>query len=238
MRFLRLLLLSFCLINGAVAQQRVNPNGPTFSATGYVKDVKTGKPIQGVNIVVLNVSKGYVTAKDGFYTVQLPPGNYILRFSHVGYRSKQDTISLQKTLFREITMEDDSKDLEEVVVTSEAPDRNVRKIEIGVSQLTIKSIRRIPPLMGEVDIVRSLLLLPGVTTVGEGAPGYNVRGGSADQNLILFDDAPVFNSSHLMGFFSVFNPDVVSNVTLNRGGRCGCVWRSSVIGAGCENQRA
>ena len=183
-----------------------------------MKDAKTGKPIQGVNIVVLDVSKGYVTAKDGFYVVQLPPGNYILRFSHVGYRSRQDTISLQKTLFREITMEDDSKDLEEVVVTSETPDRNVRKIEMGVSQLSIRSIRRIPPLMGEVDIIRSLLLLPGVTTVGEGAPGFNVRGGSTDQNLILFDEAPVFNASHLLGFFSVFNPDVVRDVTLNRGG--------------------
>ena len=218
MRLYGVLLLLLCLLNGVIAQQRTNPIGPTFSATGYVKDAKTGKPIQGANIVVLDVSKGYVTAKDGFYIVQLPPGNYILRFSHVGYRSRQDTISLQKTLFREITMEDDAKDLEEVVVTSEAPDRNVRKIEIGVSQLSIRSIRRIPPLMGEVDIIRSLLLLPGVTTVGEGAPGFNVRGGSTDQNLILFDEAPVFNSSHLLGFFSVFNPDVVRDVTLNRGG--------------------
>lgn len=220
MRFIPLLLLTLLLLNRAAAQQKNNPvvAPVTFSATGYVRDAKTGKPIQGVNIVVLNVSKGYVTAKDGFYVVQLPPGNYVLRFSHVGYRSRQDTISLQKTLFREVTMEDDAKDLEEVVVTSETPDRNVRKVEIGVSQLTIRSIRRIPPLMGEVDIVRSLLLLPGVTTVGEGAPGFNVRGGSADQNLILFDDAPVFNSSHLMGFFSVFNPDVVRDVTLNRGG--------------------
>ncbi|WP_018622305.1 TonB-dependent receptor [Spirosoma luteum] len=218
MRLYGVLLLSFCLLNVVIAQQKINPAGPTYSATGYVKDAKTGKPIQGVNIVVLDVSKGYITAKDGFYVVQLPPGNYILRFSHVGYRSRQDTVSLQKTLFREIMMEDDSKDLEEVVVTSEAPDRNVRKIEIGVSQLSIRSIRRIPPLMGEVDIIRSLLLLPGVTTVGEGAPGFNVRGGSTDQNLILFDEAPVFNASHLLGFFSVFNPDVVRDVTLNRGG--------------------
>lgn len=219
MRFICLLVVSFFLLNEGIAQKST-PIEPkrTFSATGYVRDAKTGKPIQGANIVVLDVSKGYVTAKDGFYIVQLPPGNYILRFSHIGYRPRQDTISLEKTLFREITMEDDAKDLEEVVVTSEMPDRNVRKIEIGVSQLTIRSIRRIPPLMGEVDIVRSLLLLPGVTTVGEGAPGFNVRGGSADQNLILFDDAPVFNSSHLMGFFSVFNPDVVRDVTLNRGG--------------------
>ncbi len=220
MRFLGLLLLSFCLLTGGMAQQKPNANAqaPTFSATGYVRDAKTGKPIQSVNIVVLSVSKGYVTAKDGFYIVQLPPGTYILRFSHVGYRPRQDTITLQKTLFREITMEDDSKDLEEVVVTSETPDRNVRKVEMGVSQLTIRSIRRIPPLLGEVDVIRSLLLLPGVTTVGDGAPGFNVRGGSADQNLILFDEAPVFNSSHLMGFFSVFNPDVVRDVTLNRGG--------------------
>ena len=220
MRLLYILLFSFGLLNKVNAQSKVGSQAPstTFSATGYVRDAKTGKPIQGANIVVLDVSKGYVTAKDGFYIIQLPPGKYILRFSHVGYRPRQDTITLQKTLFREITMEDDAKDLEEVVVTSETPDRNVRKVEIGVSQLTIRSIRRIPPLMGEVDIVRSLLLLPGVTTVGEGAPGFNVRGGSADQNLILFDDAPVFNSSHLMGFFSVFNPDVVRDVTLNRGG--------------------
>jgi hypothetical protein len=219
---MRLALFLFLFFGFSKVQAQQRPSSPesksTFSATGYVKDAKTGKPIQGVNIVVLNVSKGYVTAKDGFYVVQLPPGNYILRFSHVGYRTKQDTISLQKTLFREVTMEDDSKDLEEVTVTSESPDRNVKKIEIGVSQLTIRSIRRIPPLLGEVDVIRSLLLLPGVTTVGEGAPGFNVRGGSTDQNLILFDDAPVFNSSHLMGFFSVFNPDVVRDVTLNRGG--------------------
>ena len=218
MRFIILLYFTICLLNGAVAQIKIKPGGTTYSATGYVRDVKTGKPIQGVNIVVLDVSKGYVTAKDGYYTVQLPPGKYILRFTHVGYRAVQDTISLQGMLFREVTMSDDAKDLEEVVVTSETPDRNVRKVEIGVSQLTIRSIRRIPPLMGEVDVVRSLLLLPGVTTVGEGAPGFNVRGGSADQNLILFDEAPVFNSSHLMGFFSVFNPDVVRDVTLNRGG--------------------
>lgn len=205
------------LLAGAMAQSPKSTK-PVFSATGYVRDVKTGKPIQGVNIVVLNVSKGYITAKDGFYVVTLPADRYILRFTHVGYRAVQDTVVVDKTLFREIRMEDDAKDLEEVIVTSETPDRNVRKVELGVSQLTIRSIRRIPPLLGEIDVVRSLLLLPGVTTVGEGAPGFNVRGGGTDQNLLLIDDAPVFNSSHLMGFFSVFNPDVVRDVTLNRGG--------------------
>ena len=215
---MRLLYLLFAVLFSASAMFAQQPKPTLYPATGYVRDAATGKPIQGANIVVMDVSKGYVTAKDGYYTVSLPAGRYVLKFTHVGYRPKLDTISLQRILFREIAMEDDTKDLEEVIVTSETPDRNVRKVEIGVSQLSIRSIRRIPPLLGEVDVVRSLLLLPGVTTVGEGAPGFNVRGGSADQNLVLFDDAPIFNSSHLLGFFSVFNPDVVRDVTLNRGG--------------------
>ena len=217
MRVELLLFLAVFLCSSVVAQQP-KTTAPAHSVTGFVRDVKTGKPIPGVNIVVLNYSKGYVTAKDGFFVISLPVGSYVLKFTHIGYRPALDTISLQKVLYREIQMQDDAKDLEEVVVTSEAPDRNVRKVEIGVSQLSIRSIRRIPPLLGEIDVIRSLLLLPGVTTVGEGAPGFNVRGGSADQNLILFDDAPIFNSSHLMGFFSVFNPDVVRDLTLNRGG--------------------
>jgi len=215
MRLLYLLFIVLTPVSATFAQQ---PKPTLYPATGYVRDAATGKPIQGANIVVMDVSKGYVTAKDGYYTVSLPAGRYVLKCTRVGYRPKLDTISLQRILFREIAMEDDTKDLEEVIVTSETPDRNVRKVEIGVSQLSIRSIRRIPPLLGEVDVVRSLLLLPGVTTVGEGAPGFNVRGGSADQNLVLFDDAPIFNSSHLLGFFSVFNPDVVRDVTLNRGG--------------------
>ena len=209
------LLTSYCRLAQA---QTPRPGTPVFSVTGYVRDVRTKQPIQGTNIVVLDVSKGYVTAKDGFFVVNLPAGHYVFKFTHVGYRPTLDTVQVQGTVFREVTMADDAKDLDEVTVTSETPDRNVRKVELGVSQLTIRSIRRIPPLLGEVDIIRSLLLLPGVTTVGEGAPGFNVRGGSADQNLVLLDDAPVFNTSHLMGFFSAFNPDIVRDVTLNRGG--------------------
>lgn len=218
MRFFLLLLFTGFLAKAVAQPARSKASVPAFSVTGYVRDAKNGQPIQGVNIVVLNVSKGYVTAKDGFFVIALPAGNYVLKFTHVGFRPTLDTISLQQLLFREIRMQDDAKDLEEVVVTSEAPDRNIRKVEMGVSQLSIRSIRRIPPLLGEVDIVRSLLLLPGVTTVGEGAPGFNVRGGSTDQNLVLLDDTPIFNSSHLMGFFSSFNPDVVRDVTLSRGG--------------------
>ncbi|GAB3336056.1 TonB-dependent receptor [Larkinella ripae] len=200
----------------AVAQPKTDPSH--HSLTGYVRNAVTQQPIQGVSVFITENRRGVNTSRDGFFVIPLPPGTYNVKFSHLGFRSQTRTITLDKTILTEILLEDDSKDLEEVTVTTESPDRNVKKVELGVTQMTIKTIKRIPAFMGEADVVRSLLLLPGVTTVGEGAPGINVRGGSTDQNLVLMDDAPVFNSSHLMGFFSVFNPDIVRDVTLNRGG--------------------
>lgn len=217
MRFLcSTLVCSWFSILFAVAQPKSDPSH--FSLTGYVRDAATKKPIQGVTVFITDNRRGVNTSRDGFFVIPLSPGTYNVKFSHLGFRPQTHTITLSKTTLTEILLEDDSKDLEEVTVTTESPDRNVRKVELGVTQMTIKTIKRIPAFMGEADVVRSLLLLPGVTTVGEGAPGINVRGGSTDQNLVLMDDAPVFNSSHLMGFFSVFNPDIVRDVTLNRGG--------------------
>ncbi|MGA0555055.1 TonB-dependent receptor [Larkinella sp. VNQ87] len=214
--FYSLVVWSWFIIAHALAQPKPAPN--TVSLTGYVRDAKSKQPISGVTVFITENRRGVNTSRDGFFVIALPAGTYNVKFSHLGFRPQTHLITLDKTILREILLEDDSKDLEEVTVTTEAPDRNVRKVELGVTQLPIKTIKRVPALMGEVDVVRSLLLLPGVTTVGEGSPGINVRGGSTDQNLVLMDDAPIFNSSHLMGFFSVFNPDVVRDVTLNRGG--------------------
>jgi len=216
MRLLYTLILCNVLLPGIVRAQQKPVR--TFSLTGYVREAGTGKPIQGANIFVLENRRGVTTGKDGFFAISLPAGTYNIKVSHVGYRYQTHSLLLNATLLKEFILEDDSKDLEEVVVTTETPDRNVRKVELGVSQLSIRSIKRIPAFMGEPDVLRSLLLLPGVSTVGEGAPGINVRGGSTDQNLILMDEAPILNPSHLLGFFSVFNPDVVRDVTLNRGG--------------------
>ncbi|MBC8154799.1 MAG: TonB-dependent receptor, partial [Bacteroidetes bacterium] len=197
------------------------PSAPktVYAFTGYVRDAKTNQPIAGTNVFVQEIRQGVTTGKDGFFVLSLPTGRHSIRFSHVGWIPVTQTITLtNENLLLNLTLTEDTKYLEEVIVTSEAPDRNVRKVELGVSTLSIKSIKRIPAFMGEVDVVRSLLLLPGVTTVGEGATGINVRGGSIDQNLMLLDDAPIFNSGHLFGFFSVFNPDVVREATLYRGG--------------------
>ena len=189
-----------------------------YSLSGYVRQAGTTTPIVGATIFIQSTRAGTVTGKDGFFSLPLKAGTYPIRISHIGFVSQEISVEVNKLTLVTIELVSDTQYLEEVVVQTEAPDRNVRKVELGVTQLSIKNIRRIPAFMGEVDVVRSLLLLPGVTSVGEGATGINVRGGSIDQNLVLMDDAPLFNTSHLLGFFSVFNPDIVRDLTLHRGG--------------------
>ncbi|RRB00727.1 TonB-dependent receptor [Larkinella rosea] len=186
--------------------------------SGYVRETGTNKPISGASVFITETRRGATTDRDGFYTLTVSGGTYTLLISHLGYlRIEQKvTVPPDRTL-NNISLSPDTQLLDEVTVKTESQDRNVKKVEMGVTQLPIQSIIKMPALMGEVDVVRSLLLLPGVTTVGEGATGINVRGGSVDQNLVLLDDAPIYNSSHLMGFFSVFNPDAVRDVTLQKG---------------------
>ena len=189
-----------------------------YNIAGYIKEAGTNKPLSGATIFIQETRRGVTTDKEGYYLLSVPGGTYNILFSSVGYLKQVKKISVPPSLFENnILLEPDTKLLDEVTVRTEAVDRNVKKIEMGVNQLPIRNIKRMPALMGEVDIVRSLLLLPGVSTVGEGATGINVRGGSIDQNLVLLDDAPIYNSSHLMGFFSVFNPDAVRDVTLQKG---------------------
>ncbi|MBO0931591.1 TonB-dependent receptor [Fibrella aquatilis] len=202
----------------AVGQLQAQSKKIVQSLTGYIRHATTKEPIVGATIFIQSSRIGTTTGKDGFFVIPLEEGSYPIRISHVGYLSQTMTVNVNKLTLINVELVEDTQYLEEVVVQTEAPDKNVRKVELGVTQLSIKNIRRIPAFMGEVDVVRSLLLLPGVTSVGEGATGINVRGGSIDQNLVLLDDAPLFNTSHLLGFFSVFNPDVVRDVTLHRGG--------------------
>lgn len=205
------LLLLFLAHNSVRAQT-------THALAGYVREAKTNAPLSGVTVFVQEVRKGVTTDRDGYYILSLPAGKYNVLFTSVGYLRQVQAITLPPSqLGNMVALEVDTKLLDEVTVKTESADRNVKKVEMGVNQLSIRNIKRMPAFMGEVDIVKSLLLLPGVTTVGEGATGINVRGGSVDQNLVMLDDAPIYNSSHLMGFFSVFNPDAVRDVTLQKG---------------------
>lgn len=190
-----------------------------LTVSGYIKDASDGEGLIGVSVYNKEASTGAVTNNYGFYSITLPKGTYTFVVSYVGYQRITRTVDLTTQNVRlDIELSEEGRNLQELVVSTRRDDDNVANIEMSVNKVDIKTIQRIPALLGEVDVVRSIQLLPGVSTVGEGATGFNVRGGSIDQNLVLLDEAPVYNSSHLFGFFSVFNPDAVKDVKLVKGG--------------------
>lgn len=193
-------------------------NAQNFTLSGYIKDAKNGEVLIGASVYKKGSTVGANTNVYGFYSLTLPAGTHEISYTYIGYTTISREIELTKNLTLSIELTEESKQLQEVTVSAEAEDQNVKSMEMSVSKLDIKTINKIPALLGEVDIVRSIQLLPGVTTVGEGSSGFNVRGGNIDQNLVLLDEAPVYNSSHLFGFFSVFNPDAVKDVKLIKGG--------------------
>ena len=186
--------------------------------SGYIKDADSGETLIGASVFIPSLSVGTTSNVYGFYSLTVPVGTYKVEYSYLGFDTKNVDINLTANLTQNLELGEDIAELVEVVVTSEAEDRNVSDTEFSVNKLDIRTITKIPALLGEVDVIRSIQLLPGVSTVGEGATGFNVRGGGVDQNLVLLDEAPVYNSSHLFGFFSVFNPDAVKDVKLYKGG--------------------
>lgn len=186
--------------------------------SGYIRDNKTGEELIGVSVVIKENGKGAVTNEYGFFSLTLPPATYTVSVKYLGYTTITQTIDLSTSQKLNLELVPQNKELKTVNITSEKKDENIKTTEMSTNKLDMKTISKIPALLGEVDLVRSIQLLPGVSTVGEGASGFNVRGGSIDQNLILLDEAPVYNSSHLFGFFSVFNPDAVKDVKLFKGG--------------------
>ncbi len=162
--------------------------------------------------------QGTITNIYGFYSLTLPEGKYTFTVSYIGYESIVKTLTLKESQTLDFELKEATNQLAEVEVTAKKLDENLNRAEMSTTQLTAKQIKAIPQFLGEFDVIRSITLLPGVTTVGEGASGFNVRGGKTDQNLILLDQAPVYNSSHIFGFFSVFNGDAVRDLKLYKGG--------------------
>lgn len=189
-----------------------------FTVSGYVKDIDNGETLIGSFVYLAENGASTVTNEYGFYSLTVEKGTYTLYGTYLGFKDNKRTINLDQNLKIDIEMNSDENTLEEIVVTAEEVDRNVKALEMSVNKLDIKTLEKLPTLLGETEILRGIQLLPGVTSVGEGAAGFNVRGGSIDQNLVLLDEAPVYNSSHLFGFFSVFNPDAVKDVKLYKGG--------------------
>ncbi|WP_420602164.1 TonB-dependent receptor [Flagellimonas sp.] len=190
-----------------------------YTISGTVRDLETGETLLGATIAVAGTSKGVVTNEYGFYSITLPSGSYTLNVSYIGYQQKEILIELDKNQQLAIELNQVSNKLSEVVVFSNPNFKSqVTTVLNGVANLKSEDIKKLPSLLGEPDVTRAVLTQPGVTTIGEGASGFSVRGGNIDQNLILLDEAPIYNSSHVWGFFSIFNTDAIKDLKLYKGG--------------------
>ena len=185
---------------------------------GVIKDEDSGELLAGVAIYVDELKTGTTTDFNGYYNLPLKSGSYNLRISYLGYTTQEKSITVDNSRKRlNINLKMESQMLDKVIVTSQKKDANVRELAMSVQKLEMVKIRKIPALMGEVDVIKAIQLLPGVQAASEGSSNFSVRGGNPDQNLIVLDDSPVYNASHFLGFFSVFNNDVVKDATLFKG---------------------
>ncbi len=189
-----------------------------YTLSGVVSQKNSNETLIGVTIAIPELQTGVITNEYGFYSITLPEGSYTIITSYLGFKEIRKNITLTQNEKINFQLSEEAELLQEVIVTKDKERVDIRKPQMSVNTLKAETIKNIPVILGEADIVKSILLLPGVTNAGEGASGFNVRGGSADQNLILLDEATIFNSSHLFGFFSVFNPDAIKNIKLYKGG--------------------
>lgn len=188
-----------------------------YEVEGYITDEDTKKPISGANISVRSLGAGAFSDSTGYFSMKIPQGRYDIFVSSVGYKVKVKNIEVKGKMRVDIELNAEIKQLEEVIVTGKTADHNVKEAQVGNIQLDMVQLQKTPIVLGEPDIIKTLILQAGVNTVGEGAGGFNVRGGRADQNLVLIDGAPIFNTSHLLGFFSNVSPDAVQEVNLYKG---------------------
>ena len=206
-----LLLKFFLVVSTALSQDKVTLNG-------YIRDESNGEELLGVTIYIPSLKAGTITNDYGFYALTVPPGSYEIQFTYIGYKQVTKTVALTANTVLNIEMQTDAQLIEEIVIEEKPLDENVTAIQMSKNTLNMNQVRKLPALFGEIDIIKNIQMLPGVITAGEGSSSFFVRGGSADQNLILIDEAPVYDPSHLFGLFSVFNADVIKDSELYKGG--------------------
>jgi len=204
-------LVAFCSFVLAYGQDRK-------TLSGYITDANTNETLIGVNVIFPDLQLGVITNEYGFYSITVPKGFHAVVISYLGFENLNTSIDLETDLTQNFELVETALALEEVEVVENVEAMNLKSPEMSVNRLSISTIQNMPAALGEVDIIKSITLLPGVTNGGEGSSGFNVRGGAADQNLILLDEAIIYNASHLFGFFSVFNPDAIKDLKLYKGG--------------------
>jgi hypothetical protein len=210
---IRFLLISLFTLSftAAWSQQKVTLNG-------YVKDADNGEELIGVTVYIPELKAGTVTNDYGFYAITVPKGTYDVQYSYIGYELQTKKIALNSNVADNIQLTVQAEQMQEVVIEEKPLDENVVSVQMSKNTVNMTTLRKLPALFGEVDIIKNIQMMPGVITAGEGTSAFFVRGGSADQNLILIDEAPVYDPSHLFGLFSVFNADVIKDSEIYRGG--------------------
>jgi hypothetical protein len=189
-----------------------------YTLSGYIKDAASAEELLYVNVWVEPLKSGATSNNYGFYSLTLPAGTYQLTYSYLGYQSLTKSIELNRNLELNVELLSDSQTLQEVEITDKKADHNVREVAMSRLEVPIAQVKKLPALLGEPDIIKTIQTLPGVTSAGEGTSSFFVRGGAANQNLILIDEAPVYDVSHLFGIFSVFNADILKSAELYKGG--------------------
>lgn len=209
-----LFILLLCSLGGFAENSMLTERN---SISGTIKDETNGEVLIGVSIYVRELKTGASSNSYGFYSLSVPKGQYTVDFTYTGYQTETKVIDFSSSTRLNIELKPSSNEIKEVVVTSKRKDANISSNVMGVNQLSVSTIKKVPALMGEVDLLKVVQMLPGVVSAGEGTSSFSVRGGGIDQNLIVLDEATVYNASHLMGFFSVFNNDAIKNMTLYKG---------------------
>ena len=210
--------LFFLITFSSFSQENPESSKQKFTISGTISDYDSNETLIGVNVSIRELKTGVKTNEYGFYSITLPKGNYTLSITYLGFQTIDEKIELSQNIKKNFQLQSVQQQLKEVVVISNKKSTNIKSPEMSVNKLTMATIKKMPVILGEADILKSILLLPGVTNAGEGQSGFNVRGGGADQNLVLLDEATIFNSSHVFGFFSVFNPDAIKDLKLYKGG--------------------
>lgn len=211
MRSLYVLAWVMLFSGSAKSQDKVTING-------YVKDADNGEELIGVTVYVPALQAGTVTNDYGFYALTVPRGTYEVQYSYVGYRQQKITLEFSKDIVNNTSLEMEAEFMQEIIVEETPLDENVSGVQMSKNTININQVRKLPALFGETDIIKNIQMMPGVISAGEGTSSFFVRGGSGDQNLILIDEAPVYDPSHLFGLFSVFNTDVIKDSEIYRGG--------------------
>jgi hypothetical protein len=208
-------LILLCLFT-VLAFAKAYPQKATLSGT--VIENSTGETMLNVNVIITEMKTGTITNEYGYYSITLPTGEYTVQYSSIGYATLEKKISLTENVKLDIFMTEQGEALDAIVIKADVEKLSTKSPQMSVNALSIETIKKIPVVLGETDLIKALTLLPGVSNAGEGSAGFNVRGGAADQNLVLLDEATLYGSDHLFGFFSVFNPDAIKDLKLYKGG--------------------